>query len=430
VNAYNSAFRNWVVAAGTSFAAPFVTGLAGLAFTVEPDMIDNEFQSVLRSTARDVGTPGRDDVYGWGIPDAPALLAALLPPNGFLRGTVRAQSWSKVATDSVTLSKTRKAVNGCSIDGKYLAEHWEVRAHVTLPPGRMLSTPQVIVRTHGTNGNGGWPNSQLLEYDGLDFGEAVPGTVTATGFDVRTYVYLIHDSPQNCSTPSPIGYTPHQPVDVQIAWSALGILDRPPHVSILAPADGARVPVDDPTIVRWSATDTDTVTNFQVAVSRDAGATWVVIANLPGDATQYSWNAPCGEPGDSYRLRVSALDRNENFDGGEASIAFVPDRICFDGEVPASVPAFALLPPTPNPAGSGPTAFHFYLPEGTSGLSLRIYDVRGRRVRSLPMENAFSGPNATAWDGQDDDGRLAPAGMYVARLVAGSNVTTRRFIRL
>ena len=51
---------------------------------------------------------------------------------------MNAQSWSKVATDSVTLSKTRLAVNGCSIDGRYLAEHWEVRAHVSLPPGLLL----------------------------------------------------------------------------------------------------------------------------------------------------------------------------------------------------------------------------------------------------------------------------------------------------
>jgi subtilisin family serine protease len=165
-NAYDSPLRNYAASSGTSFAAPFVTGLAGLAFTVQPDMIDNEFQAVLRRTARDIGAPGRDDVYGWGIPDAPALLTALLPPHAFQRGTVSAQTWSKVATDSVTLSQTRIAVNGCSIDGRYIAERWEVRAHVSLPPGLLLETPQVIVRAHGTNGQGGWPNATLLEYDG------------------------------------------------------------------------------------------------------------------------------------------------------------------------------------------------------------------------------------------------------------------------
>ena len=79
--------------------------------------------------------------------------------RGSSAARVDAQSWSKVSTDSVTLSKTRMAVNGCSIDGRYLAERWEVRTHVTLPPGLVLETPQVIVRAHGTNGQGGWPNA-------------------------------------------------------------------------------------------------------------------------------------------------------------------------------------------------------------------------------------------------------------------------------
>jgi hypothetical protein len=223
-NAYDSPLRNYATSSGTSFAAPFVTGLAGLAFTVQPDMIDNEFQAVLRRTARDVGAPGRDDVYGWGIPDAPALLEALLPPRRFVRGTASAQSWSLVGTDSVTLSKTRRAVNGCSIDGRYLAERWEVRAHVSLP-GPLLEVPQVIVRTHGTNGQGGWPNATLLEYDGFDFGEAIPGTVTTTGFDLRTYVYLIAAPPPNCSQISPIDFVPHRPQDVRFAWSSLGRAD-------------------------------------------------------------------------------------------------------------------------------------------------------------------------------------------------------------
>jgi len=429
-NAYDSPLRNYAASSGTSFAAPFVTGLAGLAFTVQPDMIDNEFQAVLRRTARDVGAPGRDDVYGWGIPDAPALLTALLPPHAFQRGTVNAQSWSKVATDTVTLSKTRMAVNGCSIDGRYLAERWEVRAHVTLPPGLLLETPQVIVRAHGTNGQGGWPDATLLEYDGLDFGEAIPGTVTPTGFDLRAYVYRSDGSPPNCSTGSPIGFVPLEPRDVRFAWSALARRDAAPTVTITAPARDALVSVDSPSRVEWVALDPDSVTTTQLAVSSDSGATWVTIANVPGNPGSYEWQAPCAHEGGNYLLRVRALDQNGMSDQGEAIVAFTPDRHCLDGEDPVAPPTFALLPPTPNPASSGPTAFHFYLPEVQGEKSLRLYDVRGRLVRTIALDEALAGPNGVAWDGKDERGSVAPAGMYVARLTASGQAATRRFVRL
>jgi len=430
-NAYDSPLRNYAASSGTSFAAPFVTGLAGLAYTVQPDMIDNEFQAVLRKTARDVGAPGRDDVYGWGIPDAPALLTALLPPHRFERGTVDAQTWSLVGTDSVTLSKTRKAVNGCSIDGRYLAERWEVRAHVSLPIGLLLDTPHVIVRTHGTNGQGGWPNASLLEYDGLDFGEAIPGTVTPTGFDLRTYVYRIAAPPPICTQTSPIDFVPHEPREVRFAWSALALRDAAAKVTILAPAAGAVVSVDLPSVITWSAVDPDSVTTTQIAVSSDSGATWSTIANLAGNPGSYEWRSPCGRAGGDYRLRIRALDRNGGvFDDGEATVAFVPDRLCLDGEDPVALPSFALLPPTPNPASSGPTAFHFYLPETFGAKSLRLYDVRGRLVRTIVIDAALAGPNGVAWDGKDDRGGLAPAGMYIARLTAAGQAATRRFVRL
>ena len=57
-----------------------------------------------------------------------------------------------------------------------------------------------------TNGQGGWMPSALLEYDGLDWGEVVPGTATPSGFDIRTYVYRIPASPQGCTSPGPIDF--------------------------------------------------------------------------------------------------------------------------------------------------------------------------------------------------------------------------------
>jgi hypothetical protein len=432
-NAYSSPLRNFAHSSGTSFASPFVTGLAGLAFTLQPSLLDNEFQEVLRRTARDVGAPGRDDTFGWGIPDAPSLLTALLPPRGFVRGVVNAQSWSLVSVDSVTLSKTRMAVNGCSIDGRYQAERWEVRSHVNLPAGRLLEIPQVIVRTHGTGGLGGWMSSSLLEYDGLDWGELVPGTASTGGFDLRTYVYRISAQPAICTQTGPIDFVPQRPQDVQFAWSVLGRLDAPPVVTIDSPGDGGTLPVDAPGLITWHATDVDTVTGIQIAVSSDSGATWSTIANLAGDPGSYAYRSQCAQAGHSYAVRVRALDEHGGWsDQGEAVRRYTPSRFCNVGEVPVLPLSFALLPVTPNPS-AGTTAFHFYLPEGAAlgaAPHLRIYDIRGRMVREIPLAAALSGPNGAAWDGLDQDGRVTRTGMYVARLEAGGRSATERFVRL
>ncbi|MEP7027836.1 MAG: S8 family serine peptidase [Candidatus Eisenbacteria bacterium] len=437
-NAYASPLRNFAASSGTSFAAPFVTGLAGLAYTIQPDMRNNEFQEMLRRTARDVGEPGRDDTYGWGIPDAQALLSALLPPRGFVRGLVRAQTWSLVGSDSVTLSRTKlNDQRGCPIDGRYLAERWEVRAHVDLPPGRLLETPEVIVRKKLPNpalpGTNGWDAGPLLEYN-VGWGELVPGSASASGFDVRSYVYRIASPTQNVCGAVNIDFVPARPADVFFDWSAFGRLDLPPTWTVDAPRDSAVLDVDAPTTLAFHATDTDTVSAIQIAYSSDGGASWITAANLPGTATTYRFQSPCTRPGEDHRLRFRALDTHGGWsDQSDLIRRYFPSRLCLPGEDPDAPASFAFLPVTPNPSAGGPASFHFSLPEsapGGAGPRLRIFDLRGRLVREIDLAGSSVGPVGAAWDGVDRSGRTAPAGMYVARLDAGGRSATRRFVRL
>jgi minor extracellular protease Epr len=52
---------------GTSFAAPFVTAAAAMALGREPEMDVAALTAMLAGSARDLGDPGRDDVYGFGL---------------------------------------------------------------------------------------------------------------------------------------------------------------------------------------------------------------------------------------------------------------------------------------------------------------------------------------------------------------------------
>jgi subtilisin family serine protease len=52
---------------GTSFAAPFVTAAIALARKNHPEARMEDILSNLTTAAEDLGAPGRDDVFGWGL---------------------------------------------------------------------------------------------------------------------------------------------------------------------------------------------------------------------------------------------------------------------------------------------------------------------------------------------------------------------------
>lgn len=63
------------VASGTSFAAPHASGVAALLFSARPDLSAWDVLEILMRSARDLGKPGFDPDYGYGLLDAGAALA-------------------------------------------------------------------------------------------------------------------------------------------------------------------------------------------------------------------------------------------------------------------------------------------------------------------------------------------------------------------
>ena len=65
---------NYYFFQGTSMAAPHVAGVAALIKSKHPDWTPEQIRSALINTAEDLGDPGRDDQYGYGLVDAFAAL--------------------------------------------------------------------------------------------------------------------------------------------------------------------------------------------------------------------------------------------------------------------------------------------------------------------------------------------------------------------
>jgi uncharacterized repeat protein (TIGR01451 family) len=77
--------------------------------------------------------------------------------------------------------------------------------------------------------------------------------------------------------------------------------------------------------------------------------------------------------------------------------------------------ALALSPPYPNPARAG-VRLGFVLPEAGHA-TLALYDIGGRRVRTLADASLDAGSHTVSWDGTSDAGSRLGAGLYFVKLV-------------
>ena len=68
--------EKYQITSGTSFSAAYVSGVAALMLERNPALKPNDIRAILTKTARDLGTPGRDDLFGAGTADAFAAVTA------------------------------------------------------------------------------------------------------------------------------------------------------------------------------------------------------------------------------------------------------------------------------------------------------------------------------------------------------------------
>ncbi len=79
----------------------------------------------------------------------------------------------------------------------------------------------------------------------------------------------------------------------------------------------------------------------------------------------------------------------------------------------------------PNPLGRSGTRLSFTIPAAREA-SVEVFDVRGRRVRSLRAGPLPAGAHTVMWDGRDATGRMLPSGVYLVHLRTETEHTTRR----
>ncbi len=129
---HNGGDNNYAYANGTSMAAPHVAAAAAILRASDPSLTVTEIRNLMNATAEDLGTPGRDDLHGYGLVDPAAALAAIgTAPDGGVAPPPDS-GYSFVTSKGRVLSQG-SANNQGSLSGTQLAQ--PIVAAVNTPSG-------------------------------------------------------------------------------------------------------------------------------------------------------------------------------------------------------------------------------------------------------------------------------------------------------
>ena len=81
----------------------------------------------------------------------------------------------------------------------------------------------------------------------------------------------------------------------------------------------------------------------------------------------------------------------------------------------------------PNPFNPE-TTISFSLAQTTSFVYLEIYNLRGQKVKQLISSQLSTGQHSVVWNGRDDNGKLAPSGIYFYKLKTDDFQQTKKMI--
>ena len=225
-NAFGGAFPGYVAGSGTSFSAPQVAGAVGLLAAYRPDLIENDFQRVIRESARDLAEAGPDTATGWGRLDVGAALGAVPPGVGIWHGEVPGAIGALIATDTLVVADTSQAPGGPPPRVWPNAREFEVTATVAIPDsfsGDVRIWPRV---GSTTTARGGFRLAYFAPW-------AEVAAQAARTFTLRGYVYLTGDTCTGCGT-----YQPVPAGDLTFGFTVMGPVSHGP-----PPWNGGPVPL-------------------------------------------------------------------------------------------------------------------------------------------------------------------------------------------
>lgn len=193
---------------GTSAAAPHIAGLLALAWSYSPGVMPSGLVSAMKTTAANLGSPGYDFVFGYGLPNADATAAALNRPPVLIIPSATINATQKVGKpiagivvsdpDAVgNLSLTLMAGNGTILVDPNVPGGLTPTDVTINSPGSVTVTAAAsainttLASQNGVKylGNGGFIGSQSMNLVLSDNGNTGLGGALATGGPVQLMLH-------------------------------------------------------------------------------------------------------------------------------------------------------------------------------------------------------------------------------------------------
>ncbi len=267
-------------------------------------------------------------------------------------------------------------------------------------------------------------HNDIWDNSGGDYAGVTPGAhdlaldprfLDAPGED---YALGLHSPCVDRGDPDPAGNDPDgSRADIGLRGGPQGGLEAPAAVA------GAAVAADAEGGWRLSWTPNAEPDVAAYVVYRDTAAVFIPgpdksAALLPHPTAAWIDRAP---PPGAYYL-IAALDAAGRMGGYSQLLR--PETTGVDGGLPPAALRISVV--APNPFNPRTTIGFDVAREGR--IQLRIYDLRGRRVRTLIDAPLAAGGHQAVWDGRDERGDAVAAGVYLARLSAGGETRTAKAV--
>jgi subtilisin family serine protease len=365
---------------GTSMAGPHVAGVVALMRQANPNADVQTIKTALMNTARDEGTAGEDNTYGWGVIDAYAAVQAVMGPDVTPPTvTVVAPNGGETLNAGGTFNILWNGSDNVSVSQSALS--YSTNGGTTFAP---------IVTLPGSPGTYAWTVPNTPTTQGL-VRVVCTDPSGNTGSDASNAFFTI------TSTPGP--YVWVQNITLQLV--------------VKGPWTNAR------------ATVTIFNQNNQPVANATVSSAW---GGLTTDADVFTTKANGTGTCNSDKLRnpsgcwtyavqnVTVAGHTFRNDLGE-----VNDTICTSGPTATLSALVAGVP------ADTQREFQLSVP-APARVTLMIYNVMGRRVRMLADGDLPAGSQTLIWDLKDDRGMPLPSGVYLYRAVAGNEVVTRKVV--
>ena len=245
----------------------------------------------------------------------------------------------------------------------------------------------------------------------MDWCNVVSGSETPTGVTLQTYVYKVWNLMGQY-----LGYYPTSPSNVTFAYTAL---EENPPPSVPTNFYGTGGQGQNPTL-HWDSVvepDIDYLELKRTVTGQGGGNT---VFTLSSGTTQYTDNTVIidkfGFATIKYKLR--SVDYASQYSGYTNTVTYSGEGLW--KQIAEVIPtSFSIQGNYPNPFNPK-TTIRVGLPE-ISTVTITIYDLTGREVRTLINGTENLGYKNIEWDSKDNNGNPVSSGMYFFKIDAFSN---------